>query len=131
MTEHNLPVIRLRPKTDSRPLRRGAPWVYANEAVLDRRTKGLSLGTLAVLEDADRAPIALVGVNPKSKIVARVLDRDPGAKIDEAWFTDRLTTALQLRERLFDQPFYRLVHAEWGAPSACGRAVLAPWPGIL
>ena len=112
MTEHNLPVIRLRPKTDSRPLRRGAPWVYANEAVLDRRTKGLSLGTLAVLEDADRAPIALVGVNPKSKIVARVLDRDPGAKIDEAWFTDRLTTALQLRERLFDQPFYRLVHAE-------------------
>ena len=112
MTEHNLPVIRLRPKTDSRPLRRGAPWVYANEAVLDRRTKGLSLGTLAVLEDADRAPIALVGVNPKSKIVARVLDRDPGAKIDEAWFTDRLTTTLQLRERLFDQPFYRLVHAE-------------------
>ena len=29
-----------------------------------------------------------------------------------AWFAARLRTALALRERLFDEPFYRLVHAE-------------------
>ncbi len=112
MTDQARPVIRLRPKTDSRPLRRGAPWVYANEAVTDRRTKALEPGTIAVLEDADRSPIALVGVNPKSKIIARVLDRDPDAVIDEAWFTTRLTRALDMRERLFEAPFYRLIHAE-------------------
>ena len=112
MSQKTLPVIRLRPKTDSRPLRRGAPWVYANEAVTDRRTKALAPGTLAVLEDADREPIALVGVNPNSKIIARVLDRDPEAQIDQAWFEARLTRALAMRERLFDAPFYRLVHAE-------------------
>jgi 23S rRNA (cytosine1962-C5)-methyltransferase len=67
---------------------------------------------LAVLEDADRRPLALVTVNLKSKIIARVLDRDPEAQIDQDWFARRLTTALALRARLFDAPFYRLVHAE-------------------
>ncbi|GGE44891.1 RSP_2647 family RNA methyltransferase [Actibacterium pelagium] len=112
MTDLTRPTIRLRPKTDSRPLRRGAPWVFANEAVTDRRTKAMVPGTIAVLEDADREPIALVGVNPNSKIIARVLDADPNAEIDEAWFAARLTRALKMRERLFDAPFYRLVHAE-------------------
>lgn len=106
------PVVRLRPKAEARAIRHGFPWVYADELVLDRRTQGLSPGSLAVLEDADRRPLALVTVNPASKIVARVMDRDPGAEVDVAWLTARLARALALRERLFDAPFYRLVHAE-------------------
>jgi 23S rRNA (cytosine1962-C5)-methyltransferase len=69
-------------------------------------------GALAVLEDGERRPLGLVTVNVKSKIVARMLDRDPAAVVDEAWFAARLSRALELRERLFDAPFYRLVHAE-------------------
>jgi 23S rRNA (cytosine1962-C5)-methyltransferase len=80
--------------------------------VLDRRTKKLDLGTIAVLEDADRTPIALVATNPNSKIFARVLDFDLSAHIDQDWMEARLRTALSLRERLFDAPFYRLIHAE-------------------
>ena len=106
------PVVRLRPKAEARALRHGFPWVYADELVTDRRTKALDPGTLAVLEDAERRPMGLVTVNPKSKIIARMLDRDPEAQIDEAWFAARLGQALALRERLFDAPFYRLVHAE-------------------
>ena len=106
------PTVRLKPKAEARAIRHGFPWVYADELVTDRRTQGLAPGALAVLEDADRRPLALVTVNTKSRIIARVLDRDPEAQIDEDWFAHRLTTALALRRRLFDAPFYRLVHAE-------------------
>lgn len=106
------PVIRLRPKADARAVRHGFPWVYADELVTDRRTQALSPGTIAVLEDAERRAMGVVTVNPKSKIIARMLDRDAGAVIDRDWIAARLARALDLRQRLFDAPFYRLVHAE-------------------
>lgn len=106
------PVVRLRPKAEARAIRHGFPWVYADELVTDRRTQGLAPGALAVLEDAERRELALVTVNTHSKIIARVLDRDAGAVIDRAWFAARLTRGLALRARLYDAPFYRLVHAE-------------------
>ncbi|MBT9245346.1 class I SAM-dependent rRNA methyltransferase [Gemmobacter fulvus] len=106
------PVVRLKPKAEARAIRHGFPWVYADELVTDRRTQALAPGALAVLEDGDRRPLGLVTVNGKSKIICRVLDRDPEAVIDAAWFARRLTRALDMRARLFAQPFYRLVHAE-------------------
>lgn len=107
-----LSTLRLTPKGDARAIRHGFPWVYANEVVLDRRTKKLAPGTVAVLQDAARTDMGLVAVNTGSKIVGRMLDTDPDAQIDEAWFAARLTRALAHRERLYDAPFYRLVHAE-------------------
>ena len=58
------PVVRLIPKAEARAIRHGFPWVYANELVTDRRTRGLAPGTLAVLEDATRTPMGVVAVNP-------------------------------------------------------------------
>lgn len=106
------PIVRLRPKAEARAIRHGFPWVYSDELVLDRRSKALEPGTLAVLEDAERREMGLVTINPNSRIVARMLDRDPGARIDMGWFKARLGRALAMRERLYDKPFYRLVHAE-------------------
>jgi 23S rRNA (cytosine1962-C5)-methyltransferase len=105
-------VVRLKPKAEARAIRHGFPWVYADELVTDRRTQSLLPGALAVLEDGERRPLGLVTVNVKSKIIARMLDRDPEAVIDESWFAARLVRALDLRERLFDAPYYRLIHAE-------------------
>ena len=51
-------------------------------------------------------------INTRSKIIARMLDRDPEAVVDQAWFAARLSKAQAHRARLYDQPFYRLVHAE-------------------
>ncbi|WP_299558447.1 RSP_2647 family RNA methyltransferase [uncultured Sulfitobacter sp.] len=107
-----LPVVRLMPKANARAIRHGAPWVYANELVTDRRTKGLAPGAIALLEDSLRQPLGVVTVNPVSKIIARVLDSDPEAVIDQDWMARRLRRALALRDRLFDAPYYRLVHAE-------------------
>jgi 23S rRNA (cytosine1962-C5)-methyltransferase len=109
---HNRPVVRLRPKAEARAIRHGFPWVYADELALDRRTSALQPGALAVLEDDLRRPMGLVTVNVKSKIVARMLDRDPETVIDQPWFAKRIEQALALRDRLFDAPFYRLIHAE-------------------
>jgi len=109
---HGRPVVRLKPKAEARAIRHGFPWVYADELVTDRRTQSLPHGALAVLEDGDRRPLGLVTVNTKSKIICRMLDRDPMAVIDENWFVARLTRAHAMRARLYDQPFYRLVHAE-------------------
>jgi 23S rRNA (cytosine1962-C5)-methyltransferase len=109
---HGRPVVRLKPKAEARAIRHGFPWVYADELVTDRRTQGLPPGALAVLEDADRRPLGLVTVNTKSKIIARMLDRDIAAGIDAAWFARRIGRALDLRARLYAKPFYRLVHAE-------------------
>lgn len=106
------PIVRLRPNANARAIRHGFPWVYANELVTDRRTKALAPGTLAVLEDSERRPMGCVTVNPASKIMARMLDRNPEAELSVDWFTDRLRTAASLRDRLFDAPYYRLIHAE-------------------
>ena len=108
----DLPIIRLRPKSKPQAIRHGFPWVFADELVTDRRTKAIAPGSFAVLEDAERQPLALVTVNPDSRIIARVMDADPQARIDRDWIAARLRRALALRERLFEQPFYRLIHAE-------------------
>ncbi|WP_371054942.1 RSP_2647 family RNA methyltransferase [Rhodosalinus sp. K401] len=112
MNGSDLPVVRLKPKADARALRHGFPWVYADDLVTDRRTRALSPGTVAVLEDAARAPVALVAINPVSKIMARVLDADPAARVDAGWVAARIARAQALRARLYDAPFYRLAHAE-------------------
>lgn len=106
------PVVRLKPKANARAIRHGAPWVYDNELVTDRRTKKIAAGTIARLEDSGREALGTVAVTPGSRIFARILDRDPEAQIDQTWVNARIQAALDHRSRLFDQPFYRLVHAE-------------------
>ncbi|TYO85027.1 RSP_2647 family RNA methyltransferase [Oceanicella actignis] len=105
------PTVRLRPKAGRR-LSAGAPWAYADELVMDRRTRKLAPGSLVELQDAERAPLGLAAFNPDSVIAARLLDEDPAARVDADWFAARIARAQRLREALFDAPFHRLIHAE-------------------
>jgi 23S rRNA (cytosine1962-C5)-methyltransferase len=106
------PAVRLRPNVNAQGFRFGAPWAYADQLVLDRRTRAIPAGAIVELQDAERKPLGAAAFNADSKITARLLDRDPAAEIDVDWFAARLTRALSLRETLFDAPFYRLIHAE-------------------
>ena len=106
------PTVRLRPRADARRIRHGFPWAYADEVVLDRRTKALAPGSVVTLEDAERRPLGTAAFNPDSRIAARMLDPDPEAAIDRAWLKRRLAAALAHRERLGLAPWCRLVHAE-------------------
>ena len=107
-----LPIIRLRPNAAARAIRFGFPWVYDNELVMDRRSRKIDAGTLGILQDADRNDLGLVAINPNSKIVARVLDSNINTIINADWFRGKFQRALNMRSRLFDRPFYRLIHAE-------------------
>ncbi|MEM1344410.1 MAG: class I SAM-dependent rRNA methyltransferase [Pseudomonadota bacterium] len=107
------PTVKLRPGK-ARRLASGHPWVYTDEIAMDRRTKALAPGTLVRLVEGERS-LGLAAFNPASVIAARLLDPNPEAQVDSAWFGTRLTRAQALRTRLYDTPYYRLVHAEGDA----------------
>ena len=105
------PVVRLGPG-QGRRVRSGAPWVFSNEIAMTPEARGLEPGSLVRLEGDDGVRFGVAMFNPHSLIAARVLDRDPEAEIEGPWLRARLREAVGLRERFFDRPFYRLVHAE-------------------
>ena len=90
----------------------GHPWVYSNEAVMDAAAKALPPGSLVRLEAVGGKPLGVATFNPHTLVAARILDRDPGRRIDRDFFKVRLEAALALRDRLYPEPFYRLIHAE-------------------
>ena len=105
------PLIRLLPGRDRR-VKAGHPWAFSNEIAMTPAAKALPPGTVVRLEGDDGVRHGAWHFNPHSLIAARRLDADPSAACDDGWFRARLAEALALRERLFDAPFYRLVHAE-------------------
>ena len=105
------PPIHLLPGQDRR-LRAGHPWIYSNELRMDAAAKALPSGAPVCLFSGEGRPLALALFNPHSLIAARVITRNKDATIDAPFFERRLARALRLRERLFDRPYHRLVHAE-------------------
>jgi 23S rRNA (cytosine1962-C5)-methyltransferase len=90
----------------------GHPWIYSNEILMDAGAKTLAPGTLVTLRRADESALGVAIFNPHTLLAARLLDRDIARSIGRRFFARRLERALRLRERLFDTPYYRLVHAE-------------------
>jgi 23S rRNA (cytosine1962-C5)-methyltransferase len=105
------PVIAVQPGRHKRA-EGGHPWVYSNEAVMDAAAKALPPGSLVRLEAVGGKPLGVATFNPHTLVAARILDRDPRTRIDRDFFKLRLEAALALRDRLYPEPFYRLIHAE-------------------
>jgi 23S rRNA (cytosine1962-C5)-methyltransferase len=105
------PLLRLLPRHDQR-VKAGHPWAFSNEIVMTPAARALPPGSPVRLEGDDGWHHGTWSFNPHSLIAARRLDRDPGAVLDLDWAKRRLGTALALREKLYDTPYYRLVHAE-------------------
>src|SRR5262249_13090430 len=107
----NYPAIRLREREGRRVLM-GAPWAFSNEIVLDGAAKALTPGSLVRLVRANGDIVGTGYFNPHSLIAVRLLSRLAEVEIGEAFFAERLALALALRTRLYEAPYYRLVHAE-------------------
>jgi 23S rRNA (cytosine1962-C5)-methyltransferase len=105
------PCLRLLPGRDRR-VKAGHPWAFSNEIAMTPAAKALPAGSLVRIEGDDGVKHGTWHFNPHSLIAARRLSPDPAAACDAAWFQAKLTEALALRDRLFDAPHYRLVHAE-------------------
>ena len=90
----------------------GHPWVYSNEIAMNAAAKALPPGTLVTLQAASGETLGVAMFNPRPLVSARFLDRDVSRVIGAEFFASRLAAAVRLRERLYDRPFYRLIHAE-------------------
>src|SRR6516162_10437091 len=90
----------------------GHPWIYSNEVRMDAAAKALSPGTLVTLRRADASVLGVAMFNPHTLLAARLFDRDATRPIGRRFFARQLERALRLRDRLFELPYYRLVHAE-------------------
>ncbi len=105
-----LPVLRLK-RNEDRRLHAGHLWIFSNEVDTSQTPlPKFKAGELVrVLAHNDRA-LGLAYVNPQSLIAARLLET---WKIpDSAWLAARIRAAMSLRDRLYLEPYYRLVYGE-------------------
>ena len=105
------PTIRILKGHDAR-LRQGHPWLFSNELRLDDEAKAIEPGAPVRLMAPNGNIMGVAQFNPHSLIAGRMLTRNKDALIDAAFLRRRVERALALRERLFERPYYRLIHAE-------------------
>lgn len=110
-TSSPYPRLRLLPKRHRR-LKLGHPWVYSNEMQPNPALKALDAGSLVTVENAAGESVGTAIFNPKPLVVGRMISSKPDAVLDQAYIQAKLQAALTLRDRLFPEPFYRLIHAE-------------------
>ena len=100
-------------KHEDRRLRAGHLWIFSNEVDVKRSPlTAFAPGEAAQVCAADGRTIGTAYVNPASLIAARIVSRKADEPLDAPLIKKRLERALQLRETLFDVPFYRLCHGE-------------------
>ncbi len=105
------PVVTLK-KNEDRRIRMGHLWIFSNE--VDTRATSLqsfTAGEQVVVENHRNQFLAHAYINPHSLICGRILNRSE-QPFDQTLFLKRLNNALQLRESLYQQPYYRWVFGE-------------------
>ena len=99
-------------RNEERRLRAGHLWVFSNEVDVGRTPLDrFAPGDPVRLLDAGGKPLGTGYVNPATLIAARLVDRG-GHALDRSLIVHRLNVALALREKLYDEPWYRLVFGE-------------------
>ena len=108
----NAPAIRLK-KDQERRMLAGHCWVYSNEVDTEATPlKALEPGQPVEVVSQSGRWLGFGYVNPHSLICARVVSHDRRRPLTPSLWVQRLRTALDLRERLYRRPFYRLVFGE-------------------
>lgn len=105
-------VLRLRKGADRR-LRAGHLWIFSNEVdTAATPLSGMSPGAAVVVVDARGKALGAATVNPASLICGRLYSRDSTQILSAELIATRLRVALDLRERLYSQPCYRLAYGD-------------------
>jgi len=87
--------------------------VFSNEVDVARSPlTAFEPGEIAAIIDHAGKPIGIGYVNPASLIAARLVVRGLAHPVDRSLIVHRLNVALALRERLYAEPYYRLVFGE-------------------
>jgi len=106
------PVIKLK-KDEDRRIRAGHLWIFSNEIdVAVTPIAKMLPGSMVSVHTHGGKFLAYGYINPASLIAIRILGRDPDYLPNESLLIHRINIALSLREKLFAQPYYRLVFGE-------------------
>lgn len=104
--------VRLR-KDEDRRLRAGHLWVYSNEIdVAATPLRNFQPGQLVAIQASNGKALGTGYINPHALLCVRLVSRDLEHPLSPSLLVHRLNVALSLRERLYEQPFYRLVYSE-------------------
>src|SRR5512137_6504 len=126
----------------ARHLRAGHPWVFRKALV--KPARGIPAGTIVDVVEGNRF-VARGYYDPLSPITIRVLTREEGETVDDAFWRRRVARALALRRELVrGTDAYRLLHGESdGLPGVVAdrydrfaviklySAGLTPWRGAI
>ncbi|HEX4265889.1 MAG TPA: class I SAM-dependent methyltransferase [Verrucomicrobiae bacterium] len=101
-------------------LRAGHPWVYG-DSIREQNRDG-TVGELAVIYDRKDAFLAVGLFDPDSPIRVRILHAGKPLAVDAAFWTAKLTQAIERRHGLFDEQTngYRIISGESDG-----------WPGLV
>ncbi len=108
---HSGRVLRLK-RGEERRIVAGHPWVFSNEVADSTPLRAFAVGELVQIESHRGQFLGHAYVNPHALICARIVSRNASQPVDSALLEQRLRRALTLRERLYAQPYYRLVFGE-------------------
>jgi 23S rRNA (cytosine1962-C5)-methyltransferase len=87
--------------------------VFSNEVDVKRSPlTEFEPGEACVIVDSHDKPLGIGYVNPNSLIAARVVVRGTAHPLDRSLLVHKINVALSLRERLYAEPYYRLVFGE-------------------
>lgn len=105
-------IATLKVKRD-RPTRLGHPWIFSG--AIENVSREPERGETVLVTDAKGEPLGLGAWSPDSQIRVRMWSFAPQGAVDEAFFHDRLSRALAVRNGMgeaFDTDALRLVNAE-------------------
>lgn len=100
-------------KREEQRLKNQHVWIYSNEVdVAKSPLRNFTPGEQILISSFNGEILGKAYINPHSLICARVFSRDPSTELNADFFKVKIEQALRLRERLFDQPYYRLIFGE-------------------
>jgi 23S rRNA (cytosine1962-C5)-methyltransferase len=108
----DLAPLRLKRREEQR-LKGGHLWVFSNEIdVVATPLKDFEPGQAVTIESSNGKFIGTGYVNPHSLIAVRLLSRDPRHPPSASLLVHRIKVALALRQRIYPDPYYRLIYGE-------------------
>lgn len=94
-----------------RRLRAGHVWIYSNEVDTAKSPlKNYAAGQQVRVLQSNGKELGVAYINPHTLICARLFSKDH--PLDKSLLVHRLNIALSLRERVFGEPYYRLVYGD-------------------
>lgn len=108
----DLAILRLK-KNEERRLRAGHVWIFSNE--IDTQAtplKSFSAGEEVLIAAHDKSILGIAYVNPNSLISARLISSDAQDRLDQTLIVNRMRTALDWREHIYSEPYYRMIFGE-------------------